>query len=97
VPFAHLHFSWLLFAVLFMAPDLLMFGYLANPRLGAALYNVGHTLIFPLALAVLACGLHWLLLPTAIIWIAHIALDRLLGYGLKYPSRFNDTHLRHIA
>ena len=40
--YAHLHFSWWLFAGLFLAPDLFMLGYLANPRIGAALYNLGH-------------------------------------------------------
>jgi hypothetical protein len=29
----------------------------------------------------------------ALIWIAHIAFDRLLGFGLKYPTQFKDTHL----
>ena len=48
--YAHLHFSWLLFAVLFLAPDLFMLGFLANPRVGAAIYNLGHWLLLPLAL-----------------------------------------------
>ncbi len=54
--YAHLHFSWLLFAVLFLAPDLFMLGFLANPRVGAALYNLGHWLLLPLGL--LAVG-YW--------------------------------------
>jgi hypothetical protein len=53
--YAHLHFSWLLFAVLFLAPDLFMVGFLANPKLGAAIYNLGHWLLLPLV--VFAVGL----------------------------------------
>ena len=96
--YAHFHFSWLLFAVLFLAPDLSMLGYLANPRVGSALYNLGHTLFLPLALFVAAYTAHRpLLLAVAIIWAGHIAFDRLLGYGLKYPAHFKDTHLQHIS
>ena len=46
-----LGFSWLLFALLILAPDLSMFGYLAGPRIGAVAYNAVHTLIVPVVLA----------------------------------------------
>ncbi len=97
--YAHLHFSWLLFAVLFLAPDLFMLGYLANPRVGAALYNLGHVVFCPARLASpSAYGAHRpLAMAIAIIWFSHIAFDRLLGYGLKYPTHFKDTHLQHVA
>ena len=96
--YAHLHFSWLLFGVLFLAPDLFMLGYLANPRVGAALYNLGHFLFVPLCLFAVACREHRSLpIAIAIIWFSHIAFDRLLGYGLKYPAHFKDTHLQPIA
>ena len=32
----------------------------------------------------------------ALIWLAHIGMDRLLGYGLKYPTAFKDTHLQRV-
>jgi len=48
--YSHFHFSWLLFAVLFLAPDLFMLGYLLNPRIGSALYNLGYTLNVPIIL-----------------------------------------------
>ena len=96
--YAHLHFSWLLFAVLFFAPDLSMLGYLANPRTGAALYNLGHFVLAPLALLAFGCATaRPLAVAIAIIWFSHIAFDRLLGYGLKYPTHFKDTHLQHIS
>lgn len=92
-----LHLSWLLFAILFLAPDLSMLGYLAGPRVGSALYNVGHILVFPILLLLFAIATHrHALMAPALIWLAHIFLDRLLGYGLKYPSAFKDTHLQRI-
>jgi Domain of unknown function (DUF4260) len=95
--YRHLHFSWLLFAVLFLAPDLFMLGYLINPRTGATLYNAGHALFLPLALFAVAFITHrQLLAAIAIIWFSHIAFDRFLGYGLKYPAHFKDTHLQHV-
>lgn len=96
--YAHLHFSWLLFVVLFLAPDLFMLGYLANSQAGAALYNLGHFLFVPLALLLVGCGTQRTSLTAiALIWAAHIAFDRMLGYGLKYPAQFKDTHLQHVS
>ncbi|MHB1021764.1 MAG: DUF4260 domain-containing protein [Acidobacteriaceae bacterium] len=92
-----LHASWWLFALLFLVPDLAMLGYLANPRTGSAVYNTGHTLLVPVLLVVAAYVLNhpgWV--PLAMIWLAHIGFDRLLGYGLKYPTFFKDTHLQHV-
>ena len=95
--YAHFHFSWLLFAVLFLAPDLFMLGYLLNARVGSVLYNLGHTLVVPLLLFLVGYVRQLpLLLAIALIWAGHIALDRLLGYGLKYPTQFKDTHLQHV-
>jgi hypothetical protein len=95
--YGHMHFSWLLFGVLFLAPDLFMLGYLANARLGAALYNLGHVVFVPLGVFALGYGLGRRgLMAVGIIWFSHIAFDRLLGYGLKYPSGFKDTHLQRV-
>jgi hypothetical protein len=90
--------NWLLFFLLFLWPDLLMLGYLANARLGAAFYNLVHTEVGPLLLGAVAAfeGWHNSLLFT-IIWMAHIGLDRMLGYGLKYPTFFKDTHLQRVV
>jgi hypothetical protein len=95
--YSHLHYSWWLFAALFLAPDLFMLGYLINPRTGAAMYNAGHARFVPLGLFAFAWyGGHPVSAAVAIIWFSHIAFDRLLGYGLKYPAHFKDTHLQHI-
>ncbi len=96
--YQHLHYSWLLFAILFLTPDLSMLSYLINVRVGAATYNLVHTLTLPLALLLISYLQHWHpATAIALIWTAHITLDRLLGYGLKYPTFFKDTHLQHIS
>jgi hypothetical protein len=93
-----MHFSWLLFAVLFLVPDLFMVGYLANPRVGAAIYNLAHWLVGPVVMFALGYGMgRRPLMAIGIIWLSHIALDRMLGFGLKYPAAFKDTHLQRVG
>lgn len=89
--------DWWLFALLFLAPDLAMLGYLRNERTGAALYNAAHSTFGPLALAGLSMSTMPEALPLALIWLAHVGFDRALGYGLKYGSGFGDTHLGRIG
>jgi hypothetical protein len=87
--------SWLLFFLIFLWPDVFMLGYLVNVRLGASLYNLVHTYAGPLLLGAAAVFEHWhSTLLFALIWGAHIGIDRMLGYGLKYPTFFKDTHLQ---
>ena len=38
-----------------------------------------------------------LVLSLAMIWLAHIGIDRALGYGLKYQTGFAFTHLGRIG
>jgi len=85
--------SWLKFALLFLIPDVSMVGYLVNVRAGANVYNAVHTYVGPIVLAAysLGTGRHAPLL-LSLIWIAHLGFDRMLGFGLKYPTRFDDTH-----
>lgn len=86
--------SWWLFAALWLTPDLSMLAYLKRPCLGARYYNVAHTYLLPGVLALLGWLLHAnALLPVALIWVNHIGVDRLLGYGLKYSDGFGYTHL----
>ena len=75
-----------------------MVGYLANPRVGAIAYNIVHTILAPVALLLLgyALELSWAA-PVATIWLAHIAMDRMFGYGLKLPTGFSDTHMGRIG
>jgi hypothetical protein len=75
-----------------------MVGYLANPKLGSAVYNLGHWLLPPLGLfsAGVATGRPGTE-AVGLIWFSHICFDRAFGYGLKYPTLFKDTHLQHIS
>ena len=90
--------SWLMFAGLFLVPDLSFAGYLFGPRVGAAAYNAAHSTLGPLALAAagITGGLQFPF-TLALIWLAHVGFDRALGYGLKYASGFRDTHLGRIG
>ena len=86
--------SWWWFAALWLLPDLSMLGYLASPCRGARIYNAFHTYTLPITLGLLGWLLHAKgLVPCALIWVNHIGVDRLLGYGLKYPTGFGFTHL----
>ena len=93
--YAHLDASWLLFAVLALAPDLSALCYLSGTRVGAMTYNLAHWAAVPgvLALAGLAAD-NDTTLAVALVWFAHIAIDRELGYGLKYQATFRQTHLQ---
>lgn len=89
---------WELYALLFFAPDLGFLGYLAGPRVGALVYNALHTTIAPLLLAMAGILILWPMAGTiAMIWLAHIGFDRMLGYGLKYGTSFHDSHLGRIG
>jgi Domain of unknown function (DUF4260) len=95
--YRHLHARWLIFAILFLAPDIFMLGYLVSVRAGAACYNFSHTYLTPAALIVMSLlTAKPILLPLATLWVCHIGFDRMLGFGLKYPTHFNDTHLHHV-
>ncbi|MFO0685884.1 MAG: DUF4260 domain-containing protein [Sandaracinus sp.] len=83
-----------LFAACFLAPDLAFLGYLAGPRLGAIAYNTTHSTLGYAGLAALGVVLGApTLLALALIGVAHVGFDRMLGYGLKYGSAFGHTHL----
>jgi hypothetical protein len=89
---------WLWYLLLVLIPDLFMLGYVRGPRLGAAVYNLGHTWLLPGILAAVGLiGGTSFAVDVALIWLGHIGIDRLLGYGLKLPSGFQDTHLGRIG
>jgi hypothetical protein len=88
----HSGFSWVVFGVLFFLPDAGAIGYLKSHSLGSTLYNLTHWMIWPLML-----GTYGLLHDdqtakmVAIIWITHIAFDRMLGWGFKTGGSFYET------
>ena len=90
--------DWIVFIVLLLLPDLSILGYVRGPRIGAVIYDLVHN--WALAAALLGVGF-FLQLPIVFgagaALLAHIGGDRLLGYGLKYPTSFQDTHLGRIG
>ena len=90
--------SWWVYALLFLAPDLSFAAYLAGPRFGAMLYNAAHSYLAPMAMMTFGFAASSpLVLSIAMIWLAHIGFDRMLGYGLKYAEGFGFTHLGRIG
>jgi hypothetical protein len=90
--------NWLLLIPVLLLPDISAVGYLGGPRLGAFTYNLFHNWapgMLALALGVLLTSPALLLV--AAILIAHVGMDRALGYGLKLSSSFRDTHLGRIG
>jgi hypothetical protein len=72
--------------------------YLAGPRAGAIIYNAAHSYMAPMAMMTTGFGSDSpLTLSIAMIWLAHIGIDRALGYGLKYSAGFGFTHLGRIG
>lgn len=90
--------NWWVFALLLLAPDLSFFGLLAGEKAGAKLYNLVHTYTVPAVLGAIGWfgGIDWLTF-VALIWVAHIGMDRAVGYGLKYPGFDHHTHLGLIG
>lgn len=100
-------FGWLMFILLFFLPDAGAIGYLKSPRLGGIMYNLTHWYVWPILLV----GISYVmtlrgmsgptftphLMPIALIWGAHIAFDRMLGWGLKTEESFyhTDMGLKH--
>ena len=90
--------SWWIYAILFLAPDVSFAAYLASPKVGAIIYNAAHSYMVPVTLLTLGFALASpLTLSIAMIWMAHIGIDRTLGYGLKYFAGFGFTHLGRIG
>ncbi len=90
-------YSWLALVLLWLAPDLGALGYLAGSRAGAVAYDLTHFEGWPVALGVVGVMAgSGLAIQLALIWLSHIGIDRAIGYGLKYPSAFKDTHLQRV-
>jgi hypothetical protein len=90
--------GWGFFALLILAPDLFMLGYLEGPGMGARVYNLGHTYAVPVAIGIVgAVSGSATTLQVALIWTAHIGVDRVLGYGLKETTGFTQAHLGPVG
>ncbi|MGZ4393582.1 MAG: DUF4260 domain-containing protein [Gaiellaceae bacterium] len=93
----HADYPWWLLVALVLVPDLSMVGYIAGPAIGAATYDAVHTYSLPVALAAVGLIVHTeTAVQLGLIWMTHIGVDRAIGYGLKYPTSFKDTHLQRV-
>ncbi len=92
--YAQLDGTWWWIPALFLVPDLAAIGYLAGTRVGAMAYNAVHATMLPTALGIVGLATDsTTTMLLALIWLFHIGIDRLAGYGLKYPDAFGNTHL----
>jgi hypothetical protein len=92
--FSQLDFAWWWFPLLLLTPDLSMLGYLHNPKTGAFTYNLIHHKGVGVAAYVLGVLLAQpVLMLAGVILFGHSSMDRIFGYGLKYPDSFHHTHL----
>jgi hypothetical protein len=95
--FSQLDFAWWWLLVFLLIPDIGMLGYLINTKVGAFTYNVFHHKA--IAILVLLTGYFLkqdIVALAGIILFSHSAMDRILGYGLKYPDHFKHTHLGNL-
>lgn len=89
--------NWILFVILFLAPDLSFIGFSVNKAAGITTYNLFHTYTLPILLGIIAIFTNVpILAHISFIWIAHIGGDRAIGYGLKYSPKKGDTHLNKL-
>lgn len=95
---------WWMVLAAFLLFDLSMLGYARSTAAGATSYNLVHNYAFP-ALLALAALMTQTSLPRAstaagvlaCVWAFHVGVDRTLGYGLKLPDAFRNTHLGWIG
>jgi hypothetical protein len=95
--FSQLEYAWWIYLVLILAPDIGMIGYSVSTKLGAITYNLFHHK----GIAILIGCVGWYygnsdLQLTGIILFGHASMDRIFGYGLKYPDHFKHTHLGNL-
>lgn len=96
--YLRLEFPWYWLFVLFLIFDIFAVGYVVNKLWGAVTYNIGHSYIIPVMMGIYAITQeHRTFAFTSLVWLFHIAVDRTLGYGLKYAQGFTNTHLGRIG
>lgn len=85
------------FSFLFFVPDLSLIAYKLHPQEAALYYNLCHTYAVPFLLTGIGYAFGFSVLwPIALIWAAHIAMDRALGFGLKYKQNFKLTTIQKL-
>ena len=88
----------LLFIITILAIDVFMVGYLLDKKIGALVYNLGHSYILSVLLLLFSyIDQSGVMADISLVWIIHIAIDRAFGFGLKHTTGFSDTHLGKIG
>ena len=95
---SRLPYAWYWWLVWILAPDLSMVAYLGGNRVGAIGYNIVHHKGVAIMLYLVGLFMsHPALEYAGMILFGHSSMDRGMGYGLKYFSGFQDTHLGRIG
>jgi hypothetical protein len=96
--FSRLDYAWYWYPALLLVPDLSMIGYAFNTRIGALVYNIFHNKALGVAVGVVGASIgNPALVLAGVILYGHSAMDRVMGYGLKFPDDFKNTHLGRIG
>ena len=94
------------YPLLLLGPDIGMVGYLVGTRTGAFTYNLTHhkgiaLLLMLIGLVVemanMLANVQSGYFLAGLILYGHSALDRMLGFGLKFGDHFQHTHLGWIG
>ncbi|WP_035507441.1 DUF4260 domain-containing protein [Halobacillus karajensis] len=92
-----LNFSWIVFALLLFTIDVSVLGYVIHEKAGSYIYNFFHSYLIPPILILISIqSSNDKLLMIGLIWMAHIGMDRMFGFSLKYPTGFKDTHFKKL-
>ena len=95
---SRLPYAWYWWLVWILAPDLSMVAYLGGNRVGAIGYNIVHHKGVAIMLYLVGLFMrHPALEYAGMILFGHSSMDRGMGYGLKYFSGFQNTHLGRIG
>ncbi len=74
-----------------------MLAYGINNHVGANIYNLFHTYIISILIVIIGAYFKIdIVIMIGLIWTAHIGMDRMFGYGLKYETDFKDTHIQRL-
>ena len=97
VMYSNLGFGWGTFALLLLAPDLPLALYPMNKNLASVTYNLVHTIVLPILLALFSYFTDSSLgIQLSLIWLAHIGMDHAFGYGFKYLGHMKETHFSRV-
>lgn len=90
-------YSFWIFLIFLLTPDISGLGYLINNKVGSISYNLFHTYILPLLILLIYLLVkEAIILQIALIWLSHISMDRALGYGLKYANSHKETTIQKL-